>query len=98
MAAMVFVLSLRRAERRLVERLQGAGAAGPEKAVNLDDLGWQQRVMLRRLVWARAMMPAADKYYLDPAGYSAFRRRRRIRAGILLGGVLVLAGIYWLTH
>jgi hypothetical protein len=96
LALMVFALALRRAERRVVDRLATGGASGPSSAVGLPGLGWRERLMLRRLMWGRAVGVIEDgKYYLDPQGYAAFRGRRRRRAALVLGVVLLLAGVMW---
>ena len=96
LALVVVVLSLRRAERRLVGRLSAAGASGRDDAVRLSELGWRERLALKRLVWSRAVgLAGSETYFIDPAGYEAFRKRRRVRAAMVLGLVLVLAAVAW---
>jgi len=94
---MLLAAYLRRAERRMIGRLQEAGADRAERAILLDTGGPIERFVHGRLERAGALHSAGnDRYYLYPAGYERFRGRRRVRALIALAVLAsVVAGLYW---
>lgn len=96
LAGAVFALSLRRVERHLVSRLTAGGATEGINAAGPSGLTWRERLMLRRLIWGGAVgVLQHERYYLDPAGYAAFQKRRRVRAAAVLGLVLLFAAVAW---
>ena len=98
-AGWLLVIALVGADRRIIRRLQGAGASDTASAVPLS-LGWpMSRFRLRRLRTAGAVVSAApDRFYLDAAGYRNYRRMRRRRALTVLSIALpLIAALFWLS-
>jgi hypothetical protein len=96
LGVMLLAVAVRGTERRLVRGLESQGATGPDRAVALQGLGPLGRLILRRLVAVGAVkFVAGEKYYLDPDGYAGFRHRRRMRALVILGLLLVVIGVMW---
>ena len=84
----VAALAIRWSELRLVRRL--AGNSLPERLNPLD------RWSLRRLVRnGSATLVGEGRYAFIPDGYAVFRRRRRVRALVWIGLLLVALVILW---
>ena len=81
--ALLAAFALRRSEIRVVRLLRDRVAF--ERLPALD------RFALRRLVRAgAATLVDAGRYAFIPDGYASFRRRRRLRALVVLGGLLLV--------
>ena len=94
---MVAAARLRRVERRAIERLQAAGATSSERAILLENGGAISGFVYRRLANAHAIVPVGnDRYYLDDAGYRAFRGRRRQRGMVVLALLVIIATVIYL--
>jgi hypothetical protein len=93
---MLLAVALRGTERRVVRGLESKAATAPDRAVALLGLGPLGRLILRRLVAVGAVKAMAEeKYYLEREDYTLFRRRRRMRALVILGVLLVVIGVMW---
>ena len=83
-------------ERRLIRRLRGADAVSPETAIPVPGRSLLVRLRLARLRGAGAVVEAGShRFYLDAAGYTAYRRVRRRRAILLLAVLLPLILVVW---
>ena len=84
------------AERRVVKRLQKAGALSPRTACALPDLRPMQRARLRHLLSHDIVREAgANTYYLNLAAWEDHRSRQR-RLGLFFAiGLLMLGFILW---
>jgi hypothetical protein len=92
----ILLLAVALRERRLVRGLESQEATAPDRAVALLGLSGLGRLILRRLVAVGAVkVVAEEKYYLVPEGYAGFQRRRRMRALVILGMLLVVIGVMW---
>ena len=83
-AAAMFLaaFALRRSEVRVVRLLRDR--------IPFEQLNALDRFQLRRLVRVgAATLVDEGRYAFIPDGYGSFRRRRRVRALLLIGGVLV---------
>ena len=95
--AILFVVAMRRAERRLVGRLREAGATVAERAVALGGERAVAALKLWRLTRAGAVREATPgRYYLDGARYATYREARRRRAVVLIGVALAAAASVYL--
>jgi hypothetical protein len=95
-AAMASVLAA--VEARLVRRFKNDGATSRERAWELPALGMIGRWRFARLRGAGAIAEASPgSYYLDAEAYHQYRKRRRIRALVLVfllvAAVLVIVAI-----
>ncbi len=90
----------RRAERRIVERLQESGATSFAKAQLLSGLRRMERQRLRRMLAAGAIREASPgTYYLDESALGAYRQHRRGRVLVVLGAVLLaLLGLFGINR
>ena len=94
---MAFAARIRRIERRTIARLRDAGANLGERAILLEEGGPVTQFVYRRLATAGVLISAKnDRYYLDEAAYDAFRGRRRQRALVLIGALLVILLVMFL--
>jgi hypothetical protein len=75
-------------DKKIVRQLRAAGALDASRAVAYRPPGPFGPMRLRRLVGVRAVGVVNQRYYLDENGYAAWRRSRRKRALIVLGGLL----------
>jgi hypothetical protein len=88
---MLLAVVILRTDRRLLGRLREGGATSPERAIDLGALNPLGDWRLRRLVSEGAFHPSGNgRYFLDEAGYAAYRSRRRRRALVVLA-ILLLA-------
>lgn len=88
---------LRRVERRTLARLTDAAADDPERAILLESGGIVHTFVYARLTRAGALVFAGnDRYYLNAPGYERFCRRRRRRALIGAGLIIILLGVVYL--
>ena len=85
---------IRRIERRTLARLRDAGADTAEWAILLARGGRLDAWVQRRLGRAGALVGVEnDRYYLNPAAYDGFCRRRRQRA-LAVAGVVAGIGVW----
>jgi hypothetical protein len=82
---------LRREERQLVQWFRARGALDRERAATLRVDGAIRTWVYERLVRNGAIKSVGDRVYLEESGYTAFLRRRRHRAVVVLA--LVLLGL-----
>lgn len=83
-------------DRRLIRRLRGADAVSPETAIPIPARWLLVRLRLARLRGSGAVVESgSDRFYLDVAGYEAYRRARRRRAITLLAVLLPLILVVW---
>jgi hypothetical protein len=97
---MLFAVLILRTDRRIVGELRQAKAISTNSAIPLHAPPVVGSWRLRRLADAGAIcLVAPNVFYLDEAGYAAFRKNRRRRAllvlGVLLPSILILA--VWLN-
>jgi hypothetical protein len=82
------------AERRVAHTLRDAGAADAASARQLFDLNGLEERALERLIGAGAIVrEGPDRYFLNPAAWTAYRARRGKRVLTALALVLVVAGV-----
>lgn len=92
---MLVAAKIRREERRLVDRLRDRNALTRERASALSVSGLVQTWVYERLVRNEVIRTANAGAYLDESGYAAFRNRRRRRAAVVLGILVVgMAAFY----
>jgi hypothetical protein len=93
---LVLVIAMRRSQQAIIEALERDNARSAESARSLAGLWWLKRLMLQRLMLGGAIKIApGDRYYIDWDGYTAFRRRRRVRAVATVGIVVAVAALIW---
>lgn len=81
-------------ERRMIRRFLDAGAASPESARSLDQVGVSQGRIMRRLRERLVLRQIeGDRFYVDQEAWDALRRRRRRHASVaaILALALILA-------
>jgi hypothetical protein len=88
------VISLSRAERRLIEGLRRAGAVNAGAARPLEPKGFQVS-RLEKLLEARVILEAAPGvYYVDETAYDRYRQGKHV--GVLaVVAVVLLVGIFF---
>jgi hypothetical protein len=87
-AAFLAAFALRRSEVRMVRLLRNR--------VPFEQLNALERFQLRRLVRVgAATLVDEGRYAFIPDGYASFRRRRRLRALVVIGGLLVILAVLW---
>jgi hypothetical protein len=78
-------------DRKIVRRLRAAGATDAAHAIAFDPPGPVGPARLRRMIAAGAVHDTgAHRYYLDEAGFRAWRASRRKRALIVVGILVVM--------
>lgn len=89
-----------RTDKRLIEQLTEAGANREDVAVPIAAGNRLRRKRLARLVSAGAIRrhPSDDRFYLDEAGWEAFRQGRRRRVLIALGIALIAVVVVWVAN
>jgi hypothetical protein len=82
-------------DKKIVRRLRAAGAINAAHAVEFDPPGPIGPARLRRMLSVGAVRDTgANRYYLDEAGYRAWRAVRQKRALMVLAiMVVVIAGL-----
>lgn len=85
---------LRGIERRTIARVTAAAATTAERAVLLEQSGRIGQFVHNRLVRSGVLQPAGnDRYYFSPTAYAAFCARRRKRAAMVVGLLLIATAI-----
>ena len=80
--------------RRVTSHLMSSNAVGPDSAVYyVPDRGLRRRVLARLVRRGVIVETEPDTYYLDVPSYDEWRRSRRRRAAVAIGGVAVIAAI-----
>ena len=96
MGSSAIMIALKRAERRLLERLRAAGATSPERAQPLPDLRMLQGRRLERLLDAGAVVEAAPgRFWVNEYAYSELRDEGKLAVWLMLGAGSALA--VWLA-
>ena len=98
MSTAAIAAAVRRAERKLIEHLRGAGALDPARTSPLPQLRRIEETRLRRLMGSGAIRETEPgRYYLDEAAYTAYRGRRKVFVATLLVtvGIAGLAVAWW---
>lgn len=91
-AATIVPIAIRRAERRIIDRLRDSGATSYTTAQPLSDLRLFEEQRLRRLLSAGAIREAeSGRYFLDEAALDAYSQQRRKRVLFVVGGALAAA-------
>jgi hypothetical protein len=84
-----------RAQRDVVSHFMQSNAVNAEAAVSWKPDRHIQRRMLARLVRRRVIVEtASDTYYLDLPAYDRWRRSRRKRVAVLMGGVVAIGALF----
>ena len=96
----IVAAAIRRAERRVAERLQESGTTSFAKARSLSGLRRMEDKRLRRMLAAGAVREASPgTYYLDETALAAYKQRRRGHVLVVLGAVLLaLLGLFGITR
>ena len=96
---MLFAALILRTDRRIVMQLRGAKATSSESAVHLQAPPILGSWRLRRLADAGAIcLVRPETYYLHENGYAAYRKLRRRRILLVIGIVIPLILIFWLSQ
>src|SRR6478735_7641059 len=96
--AVLLAVAIRVGERRVVEALESAGAVDAKSAMKLPQGNFFQKWQFRRLLNAGVLGETMDQaQYLKLAEYVAYQRRRRKRALAVVGGIALLALVFYLT-
>lgn len=94
---MLFAALILRTDRRIVSQLREAKAISASSAIPLEPPHFLGRWRLSRLAHAGAICEEqAERYYLEEAGYAAFRMRRRRRVLVVVCTLVPLLLIMWL--
>jgi hypothetical protein len=87
-AAFVAAFAVRRSEIRVVRMLRDR--------IPFERLNALDRLVLRRLVRVgAATLVDQGRYAFIPDGYASFRRRRRVRALLVIALLLLTLGVLW---
>jgi len=96
LVAVFVAIAIRRTEAGLIDALEAAGAVTPETATSLVLTNWLKKQLFRRLLNGGAVGETQEmKQYLNVVGYAAYRRRRHIRALVVLVIVVALAILFY---
>ncbi len=96
MESSAILIALKRAERRLLERLRTSGATSPERAQPLPDRRMLEGGRLERLLDAGAVVEAAPgRFWVNDAAYADQRDDRKLAVWAMLGAGTALA--VWLA-
>lgn len=88
---MLLLALILRADRKILRRLREASATDAQRAIEIERGGLVWNWRLDRLAGAGALRQVSPgRYYLDEAGWSAYRRKRRMRALVVLAILLVV--------
>ena len=94
---MLFAALILRTDRRLVRQLREAKAISINSAIPLDAPNFLGSWRLSRLRSAGAVCQVQpERYYLEEAGFDAFRKQRRLRVLMVACIILPLLVIMWL--
>jgi hypothetical protein len=94
---MLLAALILRTDRRIVRQLREAKASSTSSAIYLNEPHFPGSWRLIRLGNAGAIRQAqSEHYYLDEAGYAAFRKRRRQRVVVVICILIPLLLIMWL--
>lgn len=86
-AGAIIPIAIRRAERRVIERLRDSGADSYATAQPLTDLRLFEEQRLRRMLAAGAIREtAAGEYFLDEAALEDYSQQRRKKVLLIVGG------------
>ena len=98
MGTSAIAVVITRAERRLNEHLRRAGATSPSTACELPELHGLEEGRLERFLAAGVIRePSPGKYYVDEPLYATFRRDRRALVVGVLGVVLAVLLVLFLS-
>jgi hypothetical protein len=87
-AMLLAAFALRRSEVQVVRRLRDR--------IPFERLNALDRLVLRRLVRVgAATLVDEGRYAFIPDGYASFRRRRRVRALLVIALLLLTLGVLW---
>ena len=98
--APIFAAVVLRTDRRIARSLRDEGALSAQSAFPFDPQNGLVRWRFRRLANAGAVRPAEEgRWYLDEAGFAAYRSRRRRRLlkviAIVVPVILLLTYLDW---
>jgi hypothetical protein len=86
---LVLAARARRLERRMTARFTDAGANTAERGILVDRDGPVAGFVFRRLHTAGVLQDAGnDRYYWNASAYGALRRRRRLRAFVVIAALV----------
>ena len=99
--AALLAVALIATDRHIERALRDADATAAERAAPLRMRGPLARMRLNRFIGAGAIRTAGPSmFYIDPAGWRAWRRARRRRAltvaGLLLAGLAAARALGWI--
>ena len=98
MGTSAIAVVITRAERRLIEHLRRAGATSPSTACPLPELHGLEEGRLERFLAAGVIRePSPGSYYVDETLYASFRRDRRALAVGVMGVVLAVLLVLFLS-
>jgi hypothetical protein len=85
-------------QNRLMRQFRVAGATSPATARTPEDIGCRLGWIFRRMVARSVFIPIGDgKFYMDEDATSSFVQRRRIKAIVLLGVILLVFIFVWIA-
>lgn len=88
----IIPIALRRAERRVIDRLRDSSATSYATAQPLSDLRLFEEGRLRRLLAVGAIQETASgTYFLDEKALDTYSRQRQNRVLFVVGGAIVAA-------
>lgn len=88
------VIAIRR--KRLVRRFREAGAMDAQHAVRFEDLGERRSWIFDQMIREGVFSPTPDnRFYMDERAALEFLRRRRLRAWVIGGGLVVVFILLW---
>ncbi|MDB5677218.1 hypothetical protein [Sphingomonas bacterium] len=83
--------AMARARRRLVSHFMSNDAVSADKAINYaPDRGMERRLLERLIDQGVLHVGKAGTYWLDIPAYDAWTRKRRRRAGIMVGTAVAI--------
>ena len=96
LVALFTSMAIRRTERGIIDALEAAGAVTPENAIDLPLSNWLKRQLFQRLLNGGAVgETAAQKRYVDVVGCAAYRRRRQMRALVVIVIALAIGAYFY---
>ena len=83
-----------KARRDVASHFMSRNAVSPQSAVPFEPARRVQRRMFDRMVDAGVLVRSSTgRWYMDVAAYDESNRKRRARAGLLVGGMVAVAGL-----
>jgi hypothetical protein len=77
--------------KKYFTRFENAGAVNPENAKTLQSLGLDGGFLFNRLIHSEVFIETSEGvYYINRQNYEKFKSARRLKALVIVGGIVLL--------